>query len=354
MSKTNMIDILSEAIRTRAANNGGAVREGSPDLIALETFRREPVLVAPDDPIFAAALLAVVGRNILLAGPAGTGKTVRLAALLHPENYSLLLAEKRLATVRIEIRYVHVNLIPIVAASELAYEHRQDEDGLWSKELAGLDAFIRDHGFLDRAEFLAVEEKRCQVLAEGRGTITLHVAWIDDFDRVQDSHLLNAFLRQIEDHHHVLANGETRWLNLSCFGSSNSGVGRPTSGYLGSMGLDTAVANRFVILHVPARDSSDVLKAEFPGSHAFIDKLCAATAALEEERNQGGLAGMGELGLRRLRPCVELHTWGGLSEAEAAAVLTAGLTDEQERANAGMLIGRFFGKREAGWRDINF
>lgn len=296
----------------------------------------------------------VMSRNALFIGPAGGGKSVRCGALLCQDNYPIFLANTRLANVNVEIHSIEVNLIPVVTPAEISYEHTQDENGHWHKNLAGLDLFIYKHGFHNREDFEKSEAERLHVLNTGQGTLRIYVVWVDDFDRVQDSHMLNSFIRQIEDHHHVLVNQEVRWLNLQCVASSNSSIGRASRGYLGSQGLDMAVANRFLIFFVHMKDCKEILKAEYQGSNDFIDKLCNIATDITKKMAQGSYSSLGELGLRRLRPCVEAHIWTGMPEEESANLLFTGLSDEHELAESRILMSKYFNLRKTGKSDLNF
>jgi len=336
--------------KTAATSTHQAMHEADlvSDLVSLETFRSESLLVASGDPLFSAAKLLLLGHNACFIGRPGSGKSARCSALLNEKNYPLLLQGSPLAKLEVVIFWTTVDLIPMVTASEVHYEYRQQEQsGHWQKHLTGLDAFIDQYGYKDRAQFEMAEEERQAVLQTSTGRLVLHLVWLDDFDRVSEPGLLNAALRQIEDHRHELSNGEVRWLNLQALGTSNSGVGKPGRQCLGATGLDRAMADRFILFTSPTFNPEPVLNHEFPGYEPFIHRLTQLTTDVEKRLLEGEFASLGEVGMRSLRPAVKGHVLAGMNEVEAAQLLFGGLTDEQEALRAQDLVARYFGRHAA-------
>ncbi len=316
------------------------------DILELETSKRELLFATRSDPVISAAEDVVAGGNVLFKGETGNGKTIRASALRYKENYQKMLSGTALEGITVKPVSIEIDMVPILAAMELTYE-KNIEGGTSSKEAAMLAEFILKHGFASKEQFLEHEQRKLNMIEKLNGEINPFIVFIDDFDRVIEVGLSNAFMKFIENHEHYFSlNGETRWLNLQCVASSNSDAGRPVSGYLASRGIDLAIANRFQIYHISRANFTDILKSEYPVRyHKFIDKIVALVLEIKGEMEEGAFAGIGEITMRQIRHCVKLVAFLKKTELSAASRLLTGISSEnEERLKADMLIEGYFGE----------
>ena len=327
-------------------------KTASEQTTVLKTYRKEALRVESDDPVFAAALDIVFGRNAMFTGPTGGGKSIRSEALIISENYVELLKDTKLNGIEVQIEHKTVNLIPVLANQELEFTVNI-ENGNTSRTPTSIAEFIFAQGFCDRESYLEAEEKNNQVLISGKGTVRRYVLFIDDFDRVQHRSIPNAFMKFIEDARHEFSwHQERRFMNLQAVASSNSTAGSVSNKYLGSQGLDLAIHNRFQAYYVPDSSYLEILKSEFPElkHHGFIDKLCWMALDLKQEMTQGSFQDLGEITLRQLRPIVEQHILAGTPAFQAAGKLLSGIgVGNGQRDKADHVLNKYFGdiKRRA-------
>lgn len=314
-------------------------------MIQLETDRAETLKVDSHDPIFAMGRDIVSGRNVLAVGPSGSGKTVRSQVLTRSANYSRILANTPLNRLEVELVALELDLIPVLANLELIYE-QNISNGNTFKTPVQIAEFLLKHGAATKTEFLEREQKAREALRRGEGKIVRSILMIDDFDRTQNKSITNSFMKFIENRCHRLWNGETRYLNLQCIGSSNSTCGRSAARYIGSQGIDLAIYNRFRVYHIEeAGDVARVLKAEFPGCEEFIDRLVEMAACARAQMAEGSFDSLGVVSLRQLRPIVEDHALFGVPEMEAAGMLFSPISaNSDERVKTDLILNQHFGK----------
>lgn len=319
------------------------------ELLSLETETVERLYVTQDDPLVMAALDMVSGRNVLFIGPTGTGKTVRQKALMQSENYPFLLAHTRWAKITVDIDFLELDLVQVIATPEVFFDVGV-ENGTSFRAPANIAAFILQHGYKTRAEFLQADLHNQKVLNTGKGTVKIFVISADDLDRIANVAIQNVILKDIENVHHTFnwhKDDPVRYLNVQCIASSNSAYSSSSSKYYASKGIDLAIFNRFFAYHVDECNYEEILKAEFePQYHLFIEKLVSLALELRRQIAEGGMVALGELSLRQLRPIVFLHAHAGMTEQQAAGKLVSSLPQgSDEHIQAMNLVNSYFGER---------
>ncbi len=319
------------------------------NLMRLDTDGAYPLRVHPDDPLFKGFRDLLHEGNCLFGGPTGAGKSVRIEAITNSKNLSVLLTLLGKPDLEVEINYVDIDLIQILATLELSYNMRIENSTSYRDE-TNIAEFILTYGFRTFEEFEQQQQANWRALRKGSGKIRLFIIRADDFTRTQHRSIQNSILRYVESVRHYfswrLPSDRVRFLNLQCVGTTNASLDRSqSSGFVGDMGLDRAIANRFFFYHVPQENWEDILKAENKKDcHKFIEKLAALGKRLSEEIADGGFPAIGEISLRQLRRIVQQFVTGGMSEMDGAGKLvTAVPRSGDDGVRADLLIQEYFG-----------
>lgn len=337
---------MAKVTRRSAGRRSGKKRHQPVETLDhFNAFAGCKIWVSPDDCIYSAAKDLVCGENVLFIGEAGGGKTSRSEALNLADNFPKLLKGTPFGKIQVEIVSEEVDLIPILANLELLYE-QQMKDSSTLKIPTMIAKFILAHGFEDETAFRQDMAARNRVLDSGKGKIRLCLLRVDDFDRVHGKEIPNAFMKFIDNYRHQLWNGAVRYLNLQCVATSNSSVGAGVLGrYLGSIGIDVAIYNRFFPYRVASANMEQILKQESPQAvHSFIDKLTGLVYDIHQQQWEGAFRPLGEISMRQLRPIVRQYALGLHDEITAAAKLFAALDrKDEEHEKAEMILNRYFG-----------
>jgi len=350
---------MDNDVNPSAAGTSEGCEVDSAAPVEVATLNGEKLIVARDDMMFDAArvLLSEHGLgNVMITGDAGAGKTRRAEGLTMGGNFRVLLNGSPLEGIDVQVKVIEVDLISTTASAELLYDSSL-ENGNFARQAAMVADFIQTHGTTDRAEFDAHQAERSEVLRSGRGTVTLYVLIVDDFDRCYRE-IQSSFMKLIHGNRHSFQRLKTPpyFLRLQCIATSNSGLGTPSGKYTAAAGrIDAAVANRFMIYHLPDPDFREILARRFPHEAGFCRTLSELVAFTKSKQRDGELESLGEVSLRQVMPLVEHKTRYGLTDEEAASRLFSPLPAAgDERTQANLILSRFFGRRRGGIGEFAF
>ena len=296
----------------------------------LKTDGPFPLIIQSEDPFFYAIRDMLHGGNVAFTGKTGAGKSVRAEAATNRANLPAILNSLGFPRLNVEIQTIDIDLITTLANSELSYNVGMENSTSYRKETNIAEMILR-FGCTSQEELERQQKANLKALHEREGTVKLFIVKADDFTRTQHRSIQNGILRFIESYRHVFPwrkeDDRVRYLNLQCIATTNASLDRSQgTGYLGDMGLDEAIANRFSIYDISEDNASEILKAEFDSSlHDLINRLVLLTEKIMEAVQEGGFPSLGEISMRQLRRIVQQRATGCLTEKECAEKLVTAL-----------------------------